>query len=60
MAVMVRPSESHNLFDTTDDDIFNAVMDAKRFEGNAGGDSDNDDDDNPGPTHRELLQAVLM
>jgi hypothetical protein len=62
IAELLNPAvESHNLFDTTDEDIFNAVMDAKRFEENGGDDDDGgDNDDDPGPTRRELLQAVLM
>jgi hypothetical protein len=36
-AELLNPAvESHSLFDTTDEDIFNSVMDTKKFEGNAG------------------------
>jgi hypothetical protein len=52
--------ESHNL--STDEYIFNCVMDAKKFERNAGGDVD-DHIDIPapaGPTRRESLKAALM
>ena len=35
--------ESHNLFDATDKDIFNSVMDAKKLKGNLGGNGDDSD-----------------
>jgi hypothetical protein len=36
-AELLNPAvESHSLFDTTDEDIFNSVMDTKKFERNAG------------------------
>jgi DDE superfamily endonuclease len=57
--------ETHNLFNATDEDIFDSVMDAKRFrEGatNAGGDDIDDVDVSApaGPTRHELIQAALM
>jgi hypothetical protein len=66
MAELLNPTiESHNLFETTDNDIFNSVMDAKQFEENAGGDNGNgngngDDIALTGPTCREALQASLI
>jgi hypothetical protein len=72
MAELLNPAiKSHNLFETTDKDIFNSVMDAKQFEKNVGGkgdgngNSDNGNDDNNNdpalvPSHCELLQAALM
>ena len=63
IAELLNPAvESHNLFDVTDEAIFESVMDANRFKtgaANAVGD-DNDDDDPAGPTRCELLQAALM
>ena len=71
LAELLNPAiESHNMFNATDEDIFNSVMEVKKLqEGNLGGDSDNDADLNsdldvsactPEPTHHELLQAALM
>ena len=55
--------ENHNIFNATDEDIFESVMDAKKAqERNTGGD-DSDADVTilvPGLTCRELLQAALM
>jgi hypothetical protein len=63
IAELLNPAvESHNLFDATDEDIFNSVIEAKTFAANAGGDLDDnsDDVDVPGPSRRELVQAALM
>ena len=45
--------------DTTDEEIFQAVMDAKEDNGGHG-DIDGDAADIPGPTRNEALQAALM
>ncbi|KAF9236007.1 hypothetical protein BU15DRAFT_50663 [Melanogaster broomeanus] len=65
IATLLNPAvETYNLFDATDEDIFESVMDAKMLrERNA--EDDDDDIDNsepqaPGLTRREALQATLM
>ncbi|KAI6013681.1 hypothetical protein BKA83DRAFT_4062974 [Pisolithus microcarpus] len=57
-------AESHNIFDATDMDIYNAVMDAQRAREPSAilGTSDNDDEEpvEPAPTRKEALQAALL
>ncbi|KAF8495833.1 hypothetical protein JB92DRAFT_2834729 [Gautieria morchelliformis] len=53
------PAETYNIFNATDEEIFESVMDVKKLQ-----ESNEDDDDNidmlaPGPTRREALQAAL-
>ena len=68
LAELLNPAvEAHDLFEATDEDIFQAVMDAKMArEANRGGDSDEVADDSayvpsrPRPTRNEALQATLL
>ncbi|KAG8219000.1 hypothetical protein J3R82DRAFT_4745 [Butyriboletus roseoflavus] len=56
-------AERDNLFDGTDEDIYQAVMDSKAArEVNKGNSNDSESDESvePGPTRREALQAVLL
>ncbi|KIK81930.1 hypothetical protein PAXRUDRAFT_154894 [Paxillus rubicundulus Ve08.2h10] len=52
--------ETHDVFDVTDEDIFESVMDAKKLWERNGGD-DNNDINMPAPslTRSEVLQALL-
>ena len=53
--------ETHNIFNATDEDIFESVMDGKKLRESAGGDDDDIDMPAPGPaTRSKVLQAVLM
>jgi hypothetical protein len=67
IAAFLNPAvESHNMFEVTDEDIFEAVMDAKERRNAHGGDNNSDDNSDSlgvpaqGPTRRELLQAAVM
>ncbi|KAG1756584.1 uncharacterized protein EDB91DRAFT_1261356 [Suillus paluster] len=56
--------ETTNIFNATDEDIFESVMDAKKLQEKAAGGNDNNDDVDidmaaPGPTHHKALQAAL-
>ncbi|KIK10938.1 hypothetical protein PISMIDRAFT_123660 [Pisolithus microcarpus 441] len=57
-------AESHNIFDTTDMDIYNVVMDAQKVHEPSAvlGTSNNDDEEpvKPAPTCKEALQAALL
>ena len=58
-ALLNPPEESSMMDDTTDEEIFQAVMDVKEDNGGHG-DIDGDAADIPGPTRNEALQAALM
>lgn len=54
------PGEAHGFEEVTDEDIFNAVMEARREEGHHDGDDiDTDTLVEPTPTREEALQAAL-
>lgn len=54
------PGEAHGIEEATDEDIFNAVMEARREEGrHDGDDTDTDTLVEPRPTRAEALQAAL-
>ncbi|KIK78254.1 hypothetical protein PAXRUDRAFT_16967 [Paxillus rubicundulus Ve08.2h10] len=57
-------AEAHNVFNATDEDIYQVVMDAKKaWESAVWGVSDDLDNDmpiKPAPTHGEVLQAALL
>ena len=57
--------EAHNMFEATDEDIYQAVMDGKAaWEANSAGNSDLDevggDEVGPGPMRDEALRAALV
>ena len=55
--------EAHNMFDTTDQDIFNVVMEVKRVKEGSAALGTGDIDDEPFeelPTRKEMLQAMLL
>ena len=55
--------EAHNMFDATDQDIFDAVMEAKRVKEGSAALGTGDVDDGPFeelPTRKEALQAMLL
>lgn len=56
-------AEMHDLVEATENDIYEAVMVAKRVKDGLDADDDDLEKDvapaKPGPTHREALQAVL-
>ncbi|KIK75217.1 hypothetical protein PAXRUDRAFT_173446 [Paxillus rubicundulus Ve08.2h10] len=57
--------ETYNMFDVTDEDIFESVMDAKMLQERNAEDNNNNNIDNsepqaPGLTRHEALQAMLM
>ena len=56
-------AETHNLLEATENDIYEAVMDAQRVRNGLNVDDDDLENDvapaKPGPTRREALQAVL-
>ena len=67
LAELLNPAaETHNTFEATDRDIYQAVMDAKaaREMNDAGNsdevDNDHDKPDEPGPTRGEALRAALV
>ena len=67
LAELLNPAaEMHNIFEATDRDIYQAVMDAKAvWEMNDAGnsdevDNDHDEPDEPGPTRGEALWAALV
>ena len=57
-------AEAHNVFDASDEDIYQAVMEAKGARGlSATSGGDNNDHDGPvesAPTRNEALQAALL
>ena len=56
-------AETHNLFEATENDIYEAVMDAKTVKDGLDGDNNDSEKDvtptKPGPARHEALQAVL-
>ncbi|KAF9228610.1 DDE-domain-containing protein [Gyrodon lividus] len=66
IATLLSPAvETYNMFDATDEDIFESMMDVKMLQERNAKDDNNDDIDNsepqaPGLTRREALQAMLM
>ncbi|KIK80910.1 hypothetical protein PAXRUDRAFT_157373 [Paxillus rubicundulus Ve08.2h10] len=66
IATLLNPAvETYNMFDATDEDIFESVMDAKMLQERNAEDNNNNDIDNsepqaPGLTHHKALQAMLM
>ena len=55
--------EAHNMFDATDQDIFNAVMEVNRVKEGSAALGIDDVDDGPFeelPTRKEALQAMLL
>ena len=56
-------AETHNLFEATENDIYEAVMDAKTVKDGLDGDKHDSEKDvtptKPGPACHEALQAVL-
>ena len=55
--------EAHNMFDATDQDIFNVIMEAKRVKEGLAALGTGDVDDEPFeelPTRKEALQAMLL
>ncbi|KIK75362.1 hypothetical protein PAXRUDRAFT_19069 [Paxillus rubicundulus Ve08.2h10] len=61
MELLTLAVETHDVFDATDEDIFESVTDAKKLQERNGGDDDNDDINMPAPslTRSEALQALL-
>ncbi|KAF9220445.1 hypothetical protein BS17DRAFT_787439 [Gyrodon lividus] len=64
LAELLNPAaETHNIFEATDEDIYQAVMDAKAAR-EANGEGNSDDVDSgpvePGSTRNEALQAALV
>ena len=65
LAKLLNPAaEAHNVFDASDEDIYQAVMDVKGVWGlsatSGGDDNDHDGPVESAPTRNEALQAVLL